>query len=144
MKVWISDFLVNVMSNIGSSSIVPIAYGRSACCSGVSGAGSGSIRAVTMTELVLSSPFQKSGTLIVCFSTDSFAGGAFFGALSGVGSLATTNTSYAPGGTVNDRERRSGLWPAVTGAKLMSSYAKSFFLLLSFLSSFFWPGAVAT
>src|ERR1043166_7634244 len=123
MNVWSSLFLVKCMSNFGSSSMVPIAYGRSACCSGVSGAGSGSILSVMITELVFRSPFQKSGTLTVCLTTDIFAGGAFFGALSGVGSLITTYTSYAPAGTVNDREMRNGFWPAVTGANEMSSYA---------------------
>ena len=34
--------------------------------------------AATMTELVLSSPFQKSGTLTLCLSTDAFGAGAFF------------------------------------------------------------------
>src|SRR5438552_17178998 len=96
-------------------------------------------------ELVLSSPFQKSGTVTECLSTDILGGGAFFGALSGVGSLATTNTSYSPAGTVNDREIRNGVSLAVW-TKLTSSYAKSDFFLslslslsLSFLSSFFCP-----
>ena len=59
-------------------------------------------------ELVLSSPFQKSGMVTECLSTDILGGSAFFGALSGVGSLATTNTSYSPAGTVNEREMRIG------------------------------------
>ena len=68
---------------------MPSAYGRSACCCGVSGAGSGSIRCAMITELVVSSPFQKSGTVTVCLTSDIFGGGAFFGAFSGVGSFAT-------------------------------------------------------
>jgi hypothetical protein len=43
----------------------------------VSGAGSGSIRCATLTELVVSSLFQKSGTVTVCLMTEDFAGGAF-------------------------------------------------------------------
>ena len=93
MKVDSSDFFVNLVSNAGTISIPPSAYGRSACCCGVNGAGNGSIRCATITELVASSPFQKSGTSMVCFTTDALAGGAFFGALSDVGSFAMRKTS---------------------------------------------------
>jgi hypothetical protein len=55
----------------------------------VSGAGNGSMRCATITELVARSPFQKSGTVTVCLMTEAFAGGAFLGAFSGVGSFAT-------------------------------------------------------
>ena len=73
---------------------MPSAYGRSACCCGVSGAGSGSIRCATITELVFSSSFQKIGHRDgLLDATEIFGGGAFFGAFSGVGSFATTNTS---------------------------------------------------
>src|SRR5438874_2287795 len=41
MKVESSDFFVNFVSGAGTISMVPSAYGRSACCEGVSGAGSG-------------------------------------------------------------------------------------------------------
>ena len=78
MKVWSSTFLVIFVSVTGTISIGPSAYGRSTCCCGVSGAGSGSIRCATITELVVSSSFQKSGTVTVCLMTDAFAGGAFF------------------------------------------------------------------
>ena len=73
--------------------MVPSAYGRSACCCAGSGAGSGSMRCAMRTELELNSPFQKSGTVTVCLMSDTLGGGAFFGALSGDGSFATTNTS---------------------------------------------------
>ena len=43
-----------------------------------------------MTELVLSSSFQKSGTLTACFSSDIFGAGAFF--CDGIGSFTATNT----------------------------------------------------
>src|SRR5262249_58661663 len=113
----------NFVSGTGTISIMPSAYGRSACCCGVSGAGSGSMRCARITLLVLNSPFQKSGTLTGCLRTDIFGAGAFFGALSGVGSFTTTNTSYEPAPTVNDRDTRCDVWPAVMGTKLMSSYA---------------------
>ena len=54
-------------------------------------------------------------------STDIFDGGAFFCVESG--SFATTYTSYAPAGTVNDREIRIGPAPAATGTIETSSYA---------------------
>ena len=63
--------------------------GRSACCCAVSGAGSGSMRSATKTELVLSSSFQRSGTCTVCFSSEIFCGGAFFCGFSGDGSFTT-------------------------------------------------------
>ena len=63
MKVWSSSFFAIFVSVTGTISICPSAYGRSICCCGVSGAGSGSIRWATITELVLSSLFQKSGTV---------------------------------------------------------------------------------
>src|SRR3954454_10626766 len=64
------------------------------------------MRCAMMTELVARSPFQKSGTLTVRLIIDIFGGGAFFGALSGVGSLAKIKMSYSPAGTVNEREMR--------------------------------------
>jgi len=51
------------------------------------------MRCATITLLVDSSLFQKSGTVTDCFSSDIFGGGAFFGAFSGVGSLATRKMS---------------------------------------------------
>src|SRR5712691_6423434 len=112
-----SPFLLYVMAICGTISIWPSAYGRSSCCCGVSGAGSGSIRSATSTVLVLSSPFQKSGTFTDCLTTDVFGtnGGApFGGGVIGVASLATTYTSYAPVGTVKDRAIRIGpLCPGV-------------------------------
>ena len=42
-----------------------------------------------ITELVVSSALQKSGTVTVCLISDIFGGGAFFCA-SEVGSLTTT------------------------------------------------------
>src|SRR5258707_13246430 len=123
MNVDSSDFFVNLVSNTGRISIAPSAYGRSTCCCGVSGAGNGSMREATMTLLVDRSPFQKSGTTIVCFRNEVFGAGAFLGGFSAVGSFAMTNTSYVPAATVNEREMRIGFWPAATGTKLMSSYA---------------------
>ena len=51
------------------------------------------MRSATMTELVVSSLFQKSGTLTVCLSTTVFGAGAFLGAFSPGSSFATTYTS---------------------------------------------------
>ena len=93
MNVDSSAFFVNLVSNVGRISIWPSAYGRSACCCGVSGAASGSIRCAMITELVANSLFQKSGTVTVCLMAEVFGAGAFFGGLSGVGSFATRYTS---------------------------------------------------
>src|SRR5882672_11355565 len=101
MKVWSSAFLGIFKSLTGTISMPPSAYGRSICCCGVSGAGSGSIRDATITLLVASSLFQKSGTVTDCLITDAFAGGGFF--VVAVGSFTVTNTSYGPAGTVNER-----------------------------------------
>ena len=59
-------------------SIIPSAYGRSACSFGDSGAFSGSICEAMMTELVVRSALQKSGTVTVCLISDIFGAGAFF------------------------------------------------------------------
>src|SRR3954468_11525357 len=95
------------------------------------------MRLVTTTLLVFSSPFQKSGTVKVCLSTDVFGGGAFLGAFSFSGSFAATNTSYSPAATVNDRLTRNGAAPGVTGTYVRSSYAYCAGFLS--LSSFFAP-----
>ena len=93
MNVDSSPFLVNLVSRSGVISIVPrAAYGLSAACWGVSGAGNGSMRPIR-TVLVLSSPFHRSGTSTVFLITDILGAGAFFGGFSGDGSLTTTYTS---------------------------------------------------
>ena len=78
MKVDSSAFLLNFRSKAGTISIIPSAYGRSTCSFGDSGAFSGSIFCAMITELVVRSGVQKSGTVTVCLISDIFGAGAFF------------------------------------------------------------------
>ena len=49
-------------------------YGRSISCWELSGTGTGMYSSEMTSELVFSSPFQKSGTVTVCLMTDIFCG----------------------------------------------------------------------
>src|SRR5215468_1636375 len=95
MKTDSSPLVLNFKSVVGTISIMPSAYGRSICSLAESGAASGSMREATMTELVVSSGDQKSGTVSVCLTSDTFAGVALFwaDADADAGSLMTTYTS---------------------------------------------------
>src|SRR6266581_6884824 len=119
MKIDSSLLVENLVSSDGTISIMPSAYGRSICSFGESGALSGSIRVAMITELVVRSGDQKSGTVSVCLTTDTLGAGAFFCA--DACSLRMRYTSYVPEVTVNARLMRPVGFAAM---KLMSSYAK--------------------